>query len=85
MGRLGQTLEEQIIRITVAPLLTGFERLDDRMFSRVIMFRRMTVRRTVAAADVTADLAQAQMEPTSTDLQTIFTAISARRDRNHLG
>lgn len=54
------------------------------MLSCVIVFRRVTVRRVIAAADVTTDLAKPQMDPTAADLQTIFTSVSAGRDRNDL-
>ena len=48
------------------------------------MLRRVFVRRTITAADMTADLAQTQMQPASADLQAILTAVCAGRDRHHL-
>ena len=48
------------------------------------MLRRVTVRGIVAASDVSADLAQAQMHPRGSDLQTILTAIRARSDVAYL-
>ena len=65
---LRQSFEKQIIRIAIAPVFTGFERLDDRMTRRVIMLRRVTVRRIVAASDVSADLAETEVYPSRADL-----------------
>jgi hypothetical protein len=48
------------------------------------MFRRVTVRRIVAATDVTADLAQAKVQPLTADLQTILAAIRARSNDTYL-
>jgi hypothetical protein len=50
------------------------------MLGCVEMFGRVLVLRRVAAADVPARFAQAQVNPIVSDLQTIFAAIRARRD-----
>src|ERR1700741_2040096 len=54
------------------------------MTRRVIVLRCVTVRRIVTATDVTADLAQSEMEPARSDLQTILAAIRARRNDTYL-
>ena len=44
------------------------------------MFCRVPVGGIIAASDVTALHAEAKMHPTAADLQTVFTALRARRD-----
>src|SRR5437899_1452176 len=46
-----------------APVLSRFERSHDRMLCRPKMLRRMLVFRIVAAADVAARSAEAEMHP----------------------
>ena len=54
------------------------------MSRRVIVFRRVTIRRIVAAPDVAADLTQTEMHPHASDLQTILAAIRARSNVTYL-
>src|SRR4051794_35548920 len=72
-----QRLKEQVIRVAIAPLLTGLKRFDDRVLRGVKVFGRVLIRRAITAADVAADFAQAQMNPAVTCLQAIFTAFGA--------
>ena len=50
----------------------------------MIVLGGVTVWRIVATPDMTANLAEPQMDPTPADLQTVFTSIGARRDRAYL-
>jgi hypothetical protein len=47
-------LDEELIRVTPAPILTRLEALDYRMSRRVVVLGGVFVRRVVAAADVSA-------------------------------
>jgi len=49
--------------------------------ARVKMFSGVAIRRRVAAADMTARQAEAQVQLRRTDSQAIFTAPGMRRDR----
>ena len=51
------------------------------MRRRAKMFRRVFIRRIIAAADVTARFAKTQVNPPIARFQTIFAAVRARRDR----
>ena len=81
--RSGQarTVEEIARAIVVEPPLTRLETRDDRMAGRVMMFRRVLVRRRVAAADMTAFGAPAQMKPPAACRQTFLAAGPARLSR----
>ena len=68
------------INIAPAPVFTRLERLDDRMFRRMEVFRGVLVLRRIAAADVAAGHAEPQVDPRVANLQAVFTAVSARRD-----
>jgi hypothetical protein len=61
-GRVLQ-LEEEIIRIAVVPALAGLIRPDDGMTRGVIVGRGVPPRGGVTAADVTALLADAEVNP----------------------
>lgn len=49
------------------------------MLSGVVMASRVLVRRTVAAADVSAREALAEMDPSTADLQAVFAALRGPR------
>jgi hypothetical protein len=57
------------------PVLAGLKRLNDRMLRLVIVFGGMTIRRRIAAADVTALQTQTQMHPLAAGLQTLFATV----------
>jgi transposase len=66
--------------LAITPIFARFKRFDDGVIGVVKMFRRVFVRRRIAAADVTANFAKPQMNPTVAGFQTIFTAVRARRN-----
>jgi hypothetical protein len=61
-----------------APVLTLLHRSHDGMAGRVKVFRRMTIRRGIAASNMAADHAHPQMHPPAANLQAIFTALRRR-------
>ena len=65
-------------------MFTGLERLDDGMAGGVEMLGRVLILRRVAAADVTAGEAQAQMHPPVADLEAVFATACVRRDGVYL-
>lgn len=68
--------------IDIAPLpgLARLEGTNDRVTGRLKMFGRVFVRRAVAAADVSALQALAQVHPMRPDAQTFLASRSARLD-----
>ena len=79
-----ERLEEDSINVAVAPLFARLERFNDRVFCRMKVLRRVLVLRRVAATDVTARFAQAQMHPRIAHLQTFFTTLGARHNISNL-
>jgi len=79
-ARRGQarTVEEVARAIVVEPALAWLEAGDDRMAGRVMMLRRVLVWGRVAAADMTAFGAPAQMKPPASSRQALQTAGAAR-------
>jgi hypothetical protein len=65
-------------------VLTRLERLDDRVMGLVEVLCRVLVFRSVAASDVPADEAQAQVHPGITCFQTILAALRAGDDVSDL-
>jgi hypothetical protein len=57
----------------------------DWVVHRTEVFRRVPVLRRVAAADVTARPAEAQVDPLVADLQAVLAAVGARLDVADLG
>src|SRR5574341_68421 len=72
-------LKEKLVGVTPHPIFARLERTNHRVLRRAVMFRRVLVRRRIAAANVTAGQAQSQMHPVSSDAQTVFAAFSAGR------
>ena len=70
--------DEEFIRITPEPLLTGFERADERMLRRAEVFGRVPTRRIVAAADVSAGLAHPKVDPRAARFQALQTAVATQ-------
>src|SRR5262245_41252510 len=75
-----ERFEKEFVGVTPHPLFARLEGTNRRMFRRVVVLRRVLVRRGVAAADVPASQTQAQMQPTASAAQTIFTPSRAGRD-----
>ena len=69
--------EEFFGPIVVEPPLTRLEARDDRVTRSGVMFRCMLVRRTIAAADVTAFGASAKMKPPSAQSRAFDATCSA--------
>jgi len=61
-----------LVYVAPHPALAGFERPDDGVAFGVRVPRRMTVLRRIAAADVPAMHAQAQVDPSVAGLQAVF-------------
>src|SRR4051794_8814714 len=72
-------LDVDLIHIAPAPVFARLERLDDRMASGVEVLGGVLVLRGVAAADVPANQALAQVDPGVPDLQAILTPVGAGR------
>jgi hypothetical protein len=77
---MSERFEKEFVGVTPHPLFARLEGTDQRMFRRVVMFRRVLVRRRIATADVPASQTQAQMQPTASVAQTVFTSSRAGRD-----
>src|SRR5260221_11101297 len=72
-------LHFHFVHVTPAPVLARLEGLDDGMPGRVEVFGRVRVLRAVAAADVPAGQAQAQMYPGVAHFQAFLAASATRR------
>src|SRR5258708_6956101 len=72
-------LHFHFVHVTPAPVLARLEGLDDGMPGRVEVFGRVRVLRAVAAADVPAGQAQAQMHPGVAHFQAFLAASATRR------
>ena len=74
MHSRGAQLQHQLIHVAPAPLLTRLHRTDDRMIAGTVVGCGMTPWRVIAATDVAACLAHAQMHPMPTGGQALLTA-----------
>src|SRR5438445_140673 len=70
-------LEHQLIWIAPEPIFARLIRADDRMLGGAEMFGCVLSRRVVAAADVPAAGAHAQMDPAAARLEALHAAIAA--------
>src|SRR5579863_7362388 len=79
-ARAGQlrTLKSFARSVIVEPVLAGLEAIDDRVARGRVMLRRMLVWRTIAAADVTAFGASAEMQPPSVRCEAFDATCAAR-------
>jgi hypothetical protein len=77
-------LDHGFIDIAPDPILARFKGLDQRMLGGVKMFCGMPMGRIVAASNVPANQADAQVYPTTADTQAIFTALCAGCDAVNL-
>src|SRR5262249_53140961 len=74
-------LEHEVVDVAPEPRLARFERAHDRVGRRVEVLGGVAVRRAVAAADVAARLAHAQVDPPPTDREAVLATVGVRRDR----
>ena len=73
-------LDLHAIDVTPAPVFSWFKGFYDRMMLGVKTFCGVLVFRTIAAADVAAGEAEAQMNPVVAHFQALFAAVGAGRD-----
>src|SRR5262249_24763998 len=76
----GKVLCVGLGRVAVAPELAGLERANDRVLGGVVMLGRVLVARVVAAADVPARQAEAQVDPFVTHREALVAPLRARND-----
>src|SRR4051812_45878859 len=73
--------QDGVVGVAIAPGLSGLERLDDGMAGGVIVRGRVAVRRVVAAPDMAAGQADAQVYPAIAPRDAFKAAIGrTRRD-----
>jgi hypothetical protein len=80
-SNLWQRFVKQFIRVAVTPMLVRLEGFDDRVTGRMKMLRCMAVRAGIAAADVPASFAKAQVNPPASRFQAFLTAARSLRFR----
>jgi hypothetical protein len=73
-------LDLHFIDVTPAPVFSRLKGFYDRMMLGVKMLCGVFVFRTIAAADVAAGKAQAQVDPVVAHFQALFAAVGAGRD-----
>src|SRR5262245_55397918 len=73
-------VEQHLVDIAPAPAFRRIIAFDHGMAGGVEMRSRMLVGRIVAAADMAAGPADAQVQPAAAGLEAFFTAERARRD-----
>src|SRR6185436_15806302 len=68
-----------LVDVTPPPRLPRLERLDDRVLRAVVVLRRVLVLRRIAAADVAAAQAAAEVHPRVARLQALLAALGGAR------
>jgi hypothetical protein len=81
---LQNLLNFHLVRVAPSPVLTRFEGLDDRMMNFSEVRRGMLVPGVVAAADVSARKAEAQVNPAIPHLEAFLAAPAARMNVSNL-
>src|SRR5262249_9544546 len=76
--------EREVVGVAVAPLLAGLGGADDRMAALTHVRRGVPVRRAVAATDLAAGVAHAQVHPAAADLQALLAALDLLRQLGEL-
>src|SRR5215831_6510571 len=74
----GFELERELVLVAPEPVLARLERADDRVPGRVVVRSRVLVGRVVAAADLAAGHAFAEVHPPAARAQTLRAAFGAR-------
>jgi hypothetical protein len=77
-------LDEGFVHIAPLPVLARLERLDDRVPSVKEVLRSVLILRRIAAADMAADEANAQVDPLLAHLETLLAAVAAGCDIAYL-
>src|SRR5262245_53128694 len=72
--------EREVVDVAIPPVLARLVGLDDRVMHRVEVRGRVPVRRLVAASDVAANHAQAEVHPLTADSQAVLASPAARCD-----
>ena len=80
LRRLVRQIDFDPVDVAPAPTFRRVVAFDDRVMRRLEVCARVPVRRIIAAADMTAPAAEAQMHPLAADLEALFAALGARRD-----
>ena len=78
--RVVAEIEHDLVFVTPAPTLRGIVALDDGVPCLMKMFRGMPVGRIVAAADMAAGPADAQVNPARPGLQAFLAPVCVGRD-----
>src|SRR6266545_4190807 len=73
-------LDVDLVDVAPAPALPGLRRLHDRVAGRLEMLGRVLALRGIAAADVSAAEAHAQLYPRIARLEAALAAFRRRRD-----
>src|SRR4030095_3909317 len=76
--------EGDLVDVAPAPVLARLGRADDRVPALSGMRRRVAGRGGVAAADLPAGHAHAEMDPAAADLQALLAAFDRLREGGHL-
>jgi hypothetical protein len=84
LGHLLTQVDHHLIDITPPPRIGRVIAFHHRMTGLVKMRGGMFARRIIAAADMTADATDAQMNPPAIFLETFLATIGARRDGREL-
>src|SRR6266568_2691418 len=77
--RLRERLNRDLVDVTPSPVLARLERSHNRVLGLSEVLRGVFVLRGVAAADVTANLAEPQMNPGIPHLQALLTSVGVGR------
>jgi hypothetical protein len=79
-GNAGQSawLKHDLVDVAPGPIFAGLERFYDGVLGGMKVFGGVSIFRRIAAADVAAAQAQAQVDPGVAHLQTFFAAFGVR-------
>jgi hypothetical protein len=70
--------EFNLVHVTPSPVFTGLERADDRVAGAMEVFRGVLVLGLIAAAYVSADHTEPQVDPAVTHLEALLAPIGLR-------
>jgi len=73
---------ERLVDVAPAPILTGLERLNDRVSGDMEMVSSVSVRRRIATTNMSACQTYSKMYPNTPDSEAILAPLRARRDRS---